>query len=152
MNNALCLRLIILLVLAVPTIASAELGGDAASVQADQHRMNASAIHSAAAGSKFSVQQYQTSNGCTIKEYMTPSGTVFAVTWQGPLMPNLQQLLGKYFSDYVNAAKNNYGSHSHLGIRQSGLVVQSMGYMRAFSGFAYIPSLMPAGVTVEQLH
>lgn len=151
MKKTISFRFIVLLVLAAPTLTWAELGGNAASVQTDQVQMKAGAIHSATTGAKFSMQQYQTSNGCTIKEFMTPSGTVFAVRWEGPLMPNLRQLLGQYFSDYVNAAKNHHGSHSHFSIQQSDLVMQSMGYMRAFSGIAYIPSLMPAGVTAAQL-
>lgn len=152
MNNTLCLRLITLFVLAVPAIACAELGGNAASARTDQVQMKASVMHGATVSPNFSVQQSQTPSGVIIKEFLSNSGTVFAVSWQGPLMPDLKQLLGQYFNNYVTAAKNNRGGHNHLGIQQADLVVQSSGHLRAFSGFAYIPSLMPAGVTVEQLH
>ncbi|MEJ2362585.1 MAG: DUF2844 domain-containing protein [Gammaproteobacteria bacterium] len=151
MNNTLCLRLIALCILSVPVIASAALGGKPASAQAGLHPLNATTPNATKTGQAFTVQQYQDKTGTTIKEFITPAGIVFAVTWSGPLMPDMQQLLGQYFTDYVNAAKQNHGSHTHLDIHQAGLVVQAAGYMRAFSGIAYVPSLMPPGVTVAQL-
>jgi len=153
MKRTLLFRFITLLVLATPTIVCAELGSNAASVQADQARMKASVMQTTKVSPDFSVQQSQTPTGVTIKEFVSSTtGTVFAVTWEGPLLPNMQQLLGQYFGSYVAAAKTNRGGHSHLSIQQTDLVVQSGGHMRAFSGIAYIPSLMPAGVTVAQLH
>lgn len=142
---------IALLVLAIPTIASAELGGNAATVQTDQVQMKAKVMHTTTSTLNYSVQQFKTPVGVIVKEFISTSGTVFAISWQGPLMPDMQQLLGQYFGQYVSAAKNNRSGHSHLSIQQADLVVQSGGHMRAFSGVAYIPSLMPAGVTITQL-
>lgn len=152
MKNTHSFSFIALLVLVAPTLAWAELGGNAASVQNDQVQLKTSVLHTATTNPNFSVQQSETPNGVIIKEFVSTSGTVFAVTWQGPLMPNLKQLLGQYFDSYVTAATNNRSGYSHLGIQQADLVVQSNGHLRAFSGIAYIPSLMPAGVTVAQLH
>jgi len=152
MTNTRCFRCIALLALLAPAITHAELGGKAASVQADLVQMNAGVIHAATTSPNFSVQQIQTPNGITIKEFISSAGTVFAVTWQGPQMPDLRQLLGQYFNDYVSAAKNNRDGHSQLGIQTADLVVQASGYVRAFSGIAYLPGLMPPGVSVAQLH
>ena len=153
MKHTLHFRSIALvLVLAAPTIACAELGGNATSVQTDQVRMKASVMHTTKTSPNYSVQEIQSPTGVIIKEFVSTTGTVFAVIWQGPLMPNMQQLLGQYFGNYVTAAKTNRSGHNHLSIQQADLVVQSSGHMRAFSGIAYIPSLMPVGVTVAQLH
>ena len=152
MKNRRCFRSILLLVLVAPTLAWAELGGNAASLQTNQVRIKTNVMHTTTTSTNFSMQQNQTPNGVIIKQFISNSGTVFAVTWQGPLMPNLKQLLGQYFDSYITAAKNNQSGHSHLSIQQTDLVVQSSGHLRAFSGIAYIPSLMPAGVTVAQLH
>lgn len=151
MKKISCVRSIVLLVLVVPTLAWGELGGNAASVRTDQVRMKASVMRAAPTDPNFNVQQSQTPSGVTIKEYLSISGTVFAVSWHGPLMPNLKQLLGQYFTNYVTAAKHSRSGHNHLGIQQADLVVHTGGHLRAFSGIAYIPSLMPAGVTVAQL-
>jgi hypothetical protein len=152
MKHSLPFRFIVLLVLTAPTIVCAELGGNASSVQIDQVQMKASIMHTTKTNPNYSVQQIQTPTGVIIKEFVSTTGTVFAVTWQGPLMPNMQQLLGQYFGNYVTAAKTNRGGHNHVSIQQAGgLVLQSSGHMRAFSGIAYIPSLVPVGVTVTQL-
>ena len=102
MKHTLHFRSIALvLVLAAPTIACAELGGNATSVQTDQVRMKASVMHTTKTSPNYSVQEIQSPTGVIIKEFVSTTGTVFAVTWQGPLMPNLKQLLGQYFDSYV---------------------------------------------------
>src|ERR1700722_19006066 len=32
-----------------------------------------------------------------VDEYVSPAGTVFAVAWHGPFVPDMQQILGSYF-------------------------------------------------------
>jgi hypothetical protein len=96
-----------------------------------------------------------TSGALTVHEYVTRSGQVFAVTWQGPTPPNLQQLLGTYFSRLQAAAvaqhQINPGIHRQLQIDAADLVVESVGRMRDFRGVAYLPALMPSGVTPADL-
>lgn len=139
-----------LLALVLPLTAWAALGGHATSVQADQAKMKA-AVRPGSSLAQYSVHEFQTPDGITIKEFVTNSGTVFAVSWQGPFMPDLQQLLGQYFSNYVNAARSKRGGHHQLTLSQPGLVIHSQGHMRAFSGQAYLPSKLPAGVTPAEL-
>ena len=78
-------------------------------------------------------------------------GKVFAVAWNGPNIPNLRQTFGRYYDNYVTAAKANACGHTHLQIQQSDLVVQSSGHMRAFSGRAYLPQAVPSGVDLGEL-
>ena len=87
-----------------------------------------------------------------MREYSGLDGNVFAVTWHGPFIPNLRQMLGRYFDEYAAAAQTQpHPDHHHLQIALSDLVVQSSGHMRAFSGRAYLPQSIPAGVSLGEL-
>jgi hypothetical protein len=142
-----------LLGFSVPALAS--LGGNAGSIQADTAHMNANMTRTA--GDTYETHQLQSPTGTVVTEYLSSSGTVFAVTWHGPFMPDMQQILGSYFQQYSAALSSQassqprrYGRHP-LDIRQPGIVVQTGGHMRAHSGRVYIPALTPEGVSPEQL-
>jgi hypothetical protein len=144
------LKTIAVLIFATTPTAWAALGESAASVQADQVHMKAT-LRPATSNTNFTVHEIQTPAGITVKEFVPASGTVFAVAWTGPTMPDLQQLLGQYFNSYVTAATAKHAGHKHLSISQPGLVVESQGHMRAFFGKAYLPDKLPAGVTAAEL-
>lgn len=129
--------------------AAAVLGGSDASVQADQLQMNGTIRTTQSGG--FTLHEIQSASGIAVKEYVSPSGVVFAVSWTGPLLPDLRQLLGPYFGTYVDAAHAQQAGHGPINVKQSGLVVQSGGRMRAFFGRAYVPSMIPPGVTADQI-
>jgi hypothetical protein len=135
--------------LLLPVSATAALGGDATSLQSDLAHMKASLRTSP--GAKFTVHEMTLPYGTTVREYMSPQGAVFAVTWKGPVKPDLRQLMGNYFDQYLQAAPNTRGAHSAAVLMQPNLVVRSTGHMRAFSGHAYLPQLMPAGVSAADL-
>jgi hypothetical protein len=84
---------------------------------------------------------------------MNRDGVVFAVTWAGPVMPNLRSLLGANFSAYTTAlaAVTQRGLRRSLRIATSGLVVETGGHLRAYSGRAYLPASIPAGTPVSDL-
>lgn len=129
--------------------AEAALGGDAASMQADQAEMKAGQTITAA--DAYQVYELQTATGMVVREYLSAAGTVFAVAWEGPMLPNLRRLLGDYFARYTEAAQSWRGGHGHLVIRQDDLVVESSGRMRAFFGRAYLPQRIPQGVAVSDI-
>jgi hypothetical protein len=133
----------------LPTFVYAALGGDITSVEADRVRMKATLLTSQSA--LYTVHQMQTPYGTTVREFASPSGTVFAVTWQGPFLPDLRQTLGAYFPIYETAPRTAHSGHSHVAVERSDLVVRSGGHPRAFFGLAYVPRLVPAGVSIDQL-
>jgi len=142
--------LIAILLLPFPVLAS--LGGNVTSVQEDQAKMQATMRSTS--GSSYTVHEMQTPTGVAVKEYISPAGNVFAVTWQGPFHPDLRQLLGAYFDQYVQAVQAQQAQrrgHGPVLIEQAGLVVQISGHLRAFRGSAYVPQMMPAGVRAEEL-
>jgi Protein of unknown function (DUF2844) len=147
-----CIAALVLLVCVSPLRASAALGGNVASVEADQSQFKGSVeLRQTAA---FNVQQIKADDGTTIREFVSPSGTVFAVAWSGPFVPDLHQLLGTYFDQYsagVSAQKSTYIGRRPLNLQLPGLVVQMHGHMRAYYGRAYLPQQVPAGVKPEDL-
>jgi len=99
----------------------------------------------------YTVHEMQTPSGTTVREFVSPAGVVFAVTWQGPSMPDLRQALGAYFPIYQTAPPTGRFGHSHRAVERPDLVVHSGGHLRSFFGLAYVPRLVPAGVAADQL-
>jgi hypothetical protein len=141
----------ILVAVTVAAPAFAALGGNATSVQADLVKMKgALRITSSAA---FTVHEITTSYGTVVREYVSPGDKVFAVSWRGPVIPDLSQMLGNYYAQYEQAASAPHlGGHRHLSIREPGLVVQSSGRMRAFVGRAWAPGLVPQNFPVSDIN
>ena len=135
--------------LLLPGLASATLGEPEASVLADAAQLHAS-IKQTNLGS-YRLHEVQLASGTLIREYAGLDGNVFAITWHGPYVPNLKQILGRYFDAYVAAAKAPHADHHHLLVSQGDLVVEASGHMRAFSGRAYLPKALPAGLAVGEL-
>jgi hypothetical protein len=138
-------------VLALQAPALARLGGDTDSVNADRDALHAQ-LHSTPM-QLYSQHEIDTPAGTVVHEYTTRTGTVFAVTWQGQLPPDLSQLFGNYYRQYQDAAAahSRPGMHRQLNIANPDFVVESIGRMRSFRGKAYVPSLVPAGVSVADL-
>lgn len=99
----------------------------------------------------YSVHEMQTPTGTTVRQFASPAGTVFAVTWQG-FSPDLQQLLGEYFEQYVDAARSQNSRRGRgVYIDTGDLVVETGGHMRYAVGRAYLRSQVPQGVDVHAL-
>ncbi len=141
--------IVVAVMVAAPAFAA--LGGDSASVQADLLKMKgALRITSTAA---YTVHEITTSYGTVVREYLSPADKVFAVSWRGPVIPDLRQMLGGYYGQFEQAASAPHvGGHRHLAVEQPGLVVQSSGRMRAFSGRAWAPELLPQNFSVSDIN
>ena len=125
--------------------ANATLGGDAASVTANQQKLSATRkIKKVKTGDRHDLEL---ASGIVVHEYVSASGAVYAITWSGPQMPNLQELLGPYFAQL--SKRDRRGGHHHLNVTGTDLVVQSQGRRHSFSGRAWVPSLVPAGVKID---
>jgi uncharacterized protein DUF2844 len=141
-----------IMVLASAFPAWGALGGDVASVQADQAHMQGT--RQTIPAQSYTVHEIQAATGEVVREYVSSAGTVFAVAWHGPWLPDMRQVLGSYFEQYTQAAKAQSGTRMGrrpLVIEQPGLVVESGGHLRAFSGKAYVPDMLPTGVRAEDI-
>lgn len=136
--------------------ATAALGDTVASVQADRVALKGQLRVRSEPG--YSVHEITAANGTVVREYVSPAGVVFAVSWSGRAMPNLAQTLGTYFSDYQAAVKSqraghaHRGGHNHLEVRTPKLIVRAGGHMRQYFGTAYVPSLLPPNLSISDLH
>lgn len=137
--------------------ARAGLGDTVASVQSD--RLSMKGQLRATPGPGYSVQEITAAAGTVVREYVSSSGVVFAVSWNGPAMPDLKQTLGTYFTQYQTAvttqraqATHRGRGHNHLEIRGPSLIVHAGGHMRQYFGVAYVPSLMPPNLSISDLH
>jgi hypothetical protein len=143
---------IVLLTLGVSLQSFAALGGTLDSVESDQSHMKAS-VKVTTAGT-YTIHELKASSGTTIREYVSSDGRVFGVTWEGPFIPDMQQLLGTYFEQYAKGVKAQREAHvgrRPLNIEMSNLIVQASGHMRAFYGRAYDPGLLPAGIGADDI-
>ena len=99
-----------------------------------------------AAGSAYLVRATTLDTGTLVREYLADGGRVFALSWEGPVLPDLRALLGKYFELMVaESARRPRAGRSHLGVDVPEVVIHSGGRMRAFEGSAWIPAQLPAG-------
>jgi Protein of unknown function (DUF2844) len=132
--------------------AFAALGGDVASVQADQLHMQG--VRRTTAAAAYTVHEIQAATGTVVREYVSSDGTVFAVTWQGPWPPDMHQLLGSYFDHYSQALTAQSGgrmARHPLVIEMPGLRVEVGGHNRFFTGRAYLPDRLPSNVKAEEV-
>jgi hypothetical protein len=138
-------------ILAAAQRVNATLGEPVASIESDRHVLSAvqraKTVHDS-----FTVQEIE-SGSTTVREYISPSGVVFGVAWNGFLHPDLTQLLGSYADEYHEAFRripHNKG-RSRLQVKTNRVVVQQWGHMRNLQGRAYVPSLVPPGVSVDDI-
>lgn len=94
----------------------------------------------------YSVRESRDADGVTIREYVLPSNVVFAVTWEGPIRPDMTALLGSYFPNYVTAGESRVRGTGPLVEGNDEFRVESAGRLGRFYGVAYLPRLKPASV------
>ncbi|MBU9295467.1 hypothetical protein C6P96_27060 [Burkholderia multivorans] len=140
------------------THAYAELGGapmsppandPAATVRAMQRAMRP-ADGTPTSAAAYTMREITLGSGTVIHEYTSSAGTVFGLAWRGPTVPDLASLLGSYFPQYtagVEAAHAARGWRAPVSVATGGLVIRTGGHMGAFSGQAWLPNALPAGLT-----
>ncbi len=153
MRRRLSLMLIGLL---AATLASAQpsiaaLGEPADSVAADRKAMSASrgntTVHTG-----YTVETV-VSDSVTVREYISPAGIVFGVAWNGLTHPDLTPLLGSYAGEYDDALQQTPRKHGrkHFEVKTNRIVVEKWGHMRNLQGRAYAKSLIPPGVSIDEI-
>ena len=95
-----------------------------------------------------------TTSEFVVREYVHRD-VVFAVTWRGRRPPNLVTLFGSYFQEYQEvaaaAASNGPRMRGMTRLQGPNVVVEAGGHPGDIRGRAYIPSLLPSGVTKEMI-
>jgi hypothetical protein len=145
--------LVLLSLTACPPAASASLGGSVTTVDADRVHAEG-ALMRIVRNDAFALHEIRSASGTMIREYVDTSGTVFAVAWDGPWLPDLRQVLGEHFDHYqaaMRARRQSRTARGVIAIDDGGLVVQMSGHPRAFTGRAYLSARLPAGIQLESI-
>jgi len=131
--------------------AYAGLGGDYASVVADAADLHGT--ESSADCPHYTVWKITADTGMLVREFLNEDGVVFAVAWTGPVLPDFRYLMGARFADYAAAvsALRNPGLQRSVRLASPDLVVESAGHLRAYVGRAWLPGLIPPGVSSSDL-
>lgn len=89
----------------------------------------------------------------TLREYVSLSGIVFAVAWNGLTQPDLTQLLGSYDKQFLKARRETPPQRGVRRLRVKGpdVIVETWGHMRNLRGRAYVPALIPSGVSLDEI-
>jgi hypothetical protein len=119
----------------------AVLGESVDSVLSDQQRLRGELR--SAVGEGFSVHEISSADGTLVREYVSPAGLVFGVSWHGPFVPDLALVLGPYFHEFQQASQTPVRRRGPLALRTESLVIQLGGHMRAFRGRVYLAHALP---------
>ncbi|MEO8310601.1 MAG: DUF2844 domain-containing protein [Caldimonas sp.] len=134
--------------------AHAVLGGDVSTIADDQARLRGTKHTATIANVAMRAHEITLADGSTIREFVTPSGLVFAVAWSTRLKPDLASLLGAHAGTYAAAATEvlrQPGIRRHVELRRGDLVVHATAHLNAHVGRAWLQSLVPQGVGVDAL-
>jgi hypothetical protein len=132
-------------------VAQAALGESADSVKADRHAFSAQPgaikVHNG-----YTVHEI-VSDAVSIREYVSPSGVVFAIAWNGLIHPDLTPLLGTYAAEYQKVLQRSPHTPGRRfrQIKTNRIVVEKWGHMRNLQGRAYAVDLIPQGVTINEI-
>ena len=131
--------------------ARACLGGDLTSVLDDAVSLHG--VVQTSSLQQFDIKDIIADNGIRVREFLNRKGIVFAVTWAGPAAPDLQRLLGTQFAVYTTAltTRTRLGLQRSVRVATQDLVVEFAGHLRNFTGRAYLPAMLPTGVSTAEI-
>ena len=147
----LCLGLsAALLAIAQPT--QAALGESVDSVASDQKSLSA-VKRATTVRNGYTVHEFAL-DGTVVREYVSSSGIVFGIAWNGLTYPDLTPLLGSYAGEYQAALRQTPrrpGYRRYQIVKTDRIVVEKWGHMRNLKGRAYAPGLIPPGVSIDEI-
>jgi len=124
------------------TPALAALGDDVSTVAADQARFHADLT--VAQRGNYAVHQLAMPAGVRLRHFVGSNGTVFAVSWSGGWRPNLRDVMGRHYDDFIAATRGMPLKRGVARIETHGMVVVMGGPQRASFGHVYLTDLVPA--------
>lgn len=125
-------------------LAYAGLGEGADSVARDHAALRGTALARTPMAA-FDIHEITTGDGTQVREYVSPQGTVFAATWEGPALPDLKVVLGPRYPQYAAGVQLAAGGGKVFALDSDGLVVRVVKLPRGLAGSALLPALLPPG-------
>ncbi len=141
MKSATLLSLVVLI---ASQSAFARLGDSESSAESDRQALHG--IRKVNLRTGYKIHEI-TTDANVIREFVSPSGAIFAVAWNGLSHPDLTQLFGTYYAEYVEAerATPKPKGRAELTVTSQNMKSARFGHMRAVHGKAWIPALVPSG-------
>ena len=122
--------------------------GDSVAV-IDQDRVKLHARMALQAQPTYTVHVLQQADGGVVRQYAAADRRVFAVSWVSVGKPDLATLLGASYARYAAgvqaAVQQRPGAGRQFHHSAGDLVVHSSAHLNVFKGYAYHPSMVPAG-------
>lgn len=104
----------------------------------------------------FKVRESIIPGGTVLHEYVNADGIVFAVSWHGPSHVDPTKTLGRYTQEATEAHQEHrrrvIARQAIARVETENIVSERSGHMGDLRGLAYVPALLPAGVTERELH
>ena len=151
------------LALALPLLLCAPawgaLGDDVATIAVDRARLHAALTVShrgTQTGSqkggqtggqtgRYAIHELAMPSGVRLRHFVNGGGKVFAVSWSGGWRPNLRDIMGTHYDDFIAATRGKPMKRGVARIETRGMVVVMGGHQRAFFGHVYLTDLLPEG-------
>ena len=99
----------------------------------------------------YEIKKIITQDDVEIHEYLTTSGFVFGIAWRGGSKPDLAPLLGNFYSRYQTALAQITTARTPVAVQTADFVLQTGGRMNDFFGLAFLPTLAPPGVSLNDI-
>lgn len=97
----------------------------------------------------YTVSQNRLASGTVVREYANLQGVVFAVSWNGPSLPDLHSLMGDQYtmlSNHSKPASTLPGApQRQLALAPSDMMLMASRDQRNYVGRAWIPAALPPG-------
>jgi hypothetical protein len=137
--------------ISIASPAFAALGGKAETVDTDRARLHARLNRSNLATS--TQNDLTLNDGTVTRQFTNADGVVFAVSWSGPMRPDLRQIFGNYYPRLQSAAAKTARLHARMAFsaNDADFVVRSGGHPGAFWGYAILPTKVPASFDASRL-
>jgi len=139
-------------VLAIAQQVGATLGEFVDSVESDRKALSG-VKRATTVRNGYTVQEFAL-DGTFVREYLSSSGIVFGIAWNGLTYPDLTPLLGSYAGEYQTALRQTPrkpGLRRDQVVKTDRVVVERWGHMRNLQGRAYAPALIPPGVSLDEI-
>ncbi len=152
-KHRLCSRIVGMVALAASHLvfpqAYAALGEDVASVASDQVRMQAKL--QILNRDSYAIHELQMPTGAKVREFVGHGGKVFAVSWSGGWRPNLRDILGAHYEQFIEGSRGRRVTRGPVRIALPGMVVVMVGHQRNFFGQVCLTDLLPPGLRPEDV-
>jgi hypothetical protein len=86
-----------------------------------------------------------------VREFADHGGKVFAVSWSGGWRPNLRDILGVHYEQFLEGSRGKRVTRGPVRIVLPGMVVVMAGHQRSFFGQVCLTDLLPPGLRPEDV-